>query len=375
MINSKRNVVTTKRLVLLITLSNLLINCKNDKETLKDDDSVFEVVVKTDADSLSMYPSSVSKRFLDTSYTSLYNGYLKNGQITFKGKKPLYPYMFDFFDEQYGQSDKFFVDHGRTEVSVSFKTEKGKVKIENKSKTQIEYEELKTLGLNEVDSLMHKAKTTEKRTLLKLKRDSIVTNYIQKNPTSYVPLWLMVNYIDNRENRYNKLYDESLHLFSDDIKKTGLFKRLKEAIEYTKENAISNTLMTLKSLDLETVSFKVSDLKNKEYILIDFWYSNCGPCLVEMPKYIPLYQKYKDRGFEIVSISKDKTNRIKDWKDTIKKRNFNWVHYLDENGVETAKQNITAFPTTFLIDDKGEVLKYNINSEELEIFLNESLKE
>jgi hypothetical protein len=51
------------------------------------------------------------------------------------------------------------------------------------------------------------------------------------------------------------------------------------------------------------------------------------------------------------------------------------VHYLDENGVETAKQNITAFPTTFLIDDKGEVLKYNISSQELKIFLNESLKE
>jgi thiol-disulfide isomerase/thioredoxin len=375
MINSKRNVVPTKRLVLVIMLSNLLINCIDDKEPLIADDSVFEVVVKTDADSLSMYPSSVSKRFLDTSYTSLFNGYLKNGEITFKGRKPPYPYMFDFFEEEYGQSDKFFVDHGRTEVSVSFKTEKGKIKIEDKSKTQLEYEELKALGLNEVDSLMNESKTTEERAFFRLKRDSVITNYIQKNPTSYVPLWLMVNYIDNREKRYNKLYDGSLHLFSDDIKKTGLFKSLKDAIEYTKENAISNTLMKLKNFDLETVSFKVSDMKNKEYILIDFWYSNCGPCLIEMPKYIPLYQKYKDRGFEIVSISKDKTNKIKDWKDTIKNRNFNWVHYLDENGVETAKQNITAFPTTFLIDDKGEVLKYNISSQELKIFLNESLKE
>jgi peroxiredoxin len=367
----------TIKIVVTILFSQLLLNCKNDKEELKNDSSVFEVVVKTDTDSLSMYPSMVSEKFLDTSYTSLFKGYLKNGEISFKGKKLPHPFMFDFFEENYGLSDKFFVDNGKTEVSVSFTTEIGKIKINNKfkSKSQTEYEELKTLGLNELDSLRKISKTAEDRAFLRSKRDSIIVKYIHKNPESYVPLWLMVNYVPHGNERYNKLYDESLHLFSDDIKKTELFKRLMRYIDDTKKNSISYKLMTLKNLDLETVSFRVSDIKNKEYILLDFWFSNCRACLVEMPNYIPLYQKYKDMGFEIVSISKDKTNKIQDWKDTIKKRNFNWEHYLDENGIETAELHITIWPTTFLIDSNGAIIEKNITLEKLEKILYEKFKQ
>lgn len=79
-------------------------------------------------------------------------------------------------------------------------------------------------------------------------------------------------------------------------------------------------------------------------------------------------------GFEIVSISRDKTNKIQDWKDTIKKRNFNWVHYLDENGIETAELHITSWPTTFLIDNKGAVIEKNITSKKLEKILNEKFQ-
>jgi alkyl hydroperoxide reductase subunit AhpC len=79
--------------------------------------------------------------------------------------------------------------------------------------------------------------------------------------------------------------------------------------------------------------------------------------------------------FEIVSISKDKTNKIQDWKDTIKKRNFNWVHYLDENGIETAELHITSWPTTFLIDSNGAIIEKNITPEKLEKILYEKFKQ
>lgn len=248
MTSRKKDFQIIIKIVVIFFFSILFLSCENDKEELRNNDSVFEVVIKTDTDSLSMYPSMVSEKFLDTSYTSLFKGYLKNGEINFKGKKLPHPFMFDFFEEKHGLSDKFFLDNGRTEVSVSFKTEIGKIKINDKfkSKSQTEYEELKTLGLNEVDSLIKKSITEEERTFLRSKRDSIIVNYIYKNPKSYVPLWLMVNYVPHGNKIYNKLYDESLHLFSDAIKKTELFKRLKRFIDDTKENPISYKLMMLK---------------------------------------------------------------------------------------------------------------------------------
>jgi thiol-disulfide isomerase/thioredoxin len=378
MTSTKKCFQTIIKIVVLILFSNLLLNCKNDKEELKADDNVFEIVIKTDndIDSLSMYPSMVSKKFLDTIYASLFKGYLKNGSVSFTGKKLPHPYMFDILEEKNGFSDKFFVDNGTTKVFIDFKDKNNTIHIpaKFKSKAQTEYEELKTLGLKKIDSLRRKSKTREERGFLNLKRDSTIVNYIHKNPSSYVPLWLMVNYFPHSNKRYNKMYDESLHLFSEDIKKTEMFKKLKSAIEDTKKVSISNKLMPLKNLDLEPVNFRLSDIKNKEYILLDFWFSNCSPCLAQMPAYIPLYKKYKDMGFEIISISVDDTNKIQDWKDVIQERNFDWVHYLDENGNETGKLNILSFPTTFLIDKQGAVLEKNISSKNLEEILNAKIE-
>ncbi len=133
---TRKNFQTTIRIVILILFSNLLLNCKNDKEELKTDDNVFEVIIKTDTDidSLSMYPSMVSEKFLDTSYASLFKGHLKNGSVSFTGKKLPHPYMFDIFEEKNGLSDKFFIQNGLTEVSVSYKINKGKINKENPSK-------------------------------------------------------------------------------------------------------------------------------------------------------------------------------------------------------------------------------------------------
>jgi thiol-disulfide isomerase/thioredoxin len=369
---------STIKILATIIFLMLFFNCKNEKQELKADDTVFEVIIKTDTDidSLSMYPSAVTKKFLDTNYASLFKGYLKNRTVSFKGKKLPHPYMFDILEETNGLSDKFFVDNGTTEVSVSYNTTKGEINIDNKfkSKAQTEYEELKRLGLKEVDSLWEKSRTKDERAFLKSKRDSTIVNYIHKNPESFVPLWLMVNYVPHGNERYNKLYDESLDLFSDDIKKTDLFKRLKTYIDDTKNDPISNKLLSLKNLNLESIALRVSDIKNKEYILLDFWFSNCGPCLQEMPNYIPLYGKYKDIGFEIISISTDKTNNIQAWKDTIEEKNFNWVHYLDENGFETTKLGISSFPTTFLIDTKGVVIEKNISISKLRDILKTRFK-
>lgn len=360
---------TILKIIVFTLFTELLVSCKHDKDKLTADVSSYNIIIKTDSDidSLSMYPDMVPMKFLDTNYTSLFKGYLKNGEVIFTSKKLPHPYMFNILEEKKGISDMFFVDNGTTEISLSYTNYKGKISIQNelKSKSQIEYEELKILGLNEIDSLREKSRTAEQRANIKSKRDSAIVNYIHKNPNSYVPLWLMVNYITNGNERYNKIYDESLHLFSEDIKRTGLFNKLKSYIEDTKKNLISNKLLSLKSLDLKPVDFKLNAIKNKEYILLDFWFSNCAPCLAQMPNYIPLYQKYKDMGFEIVSISTDKTNKIQDWKDVIQERNFNWIHYLDENRVESDKLYITSFPTTFLIDKEGSIIEKNITLEKL----------
>jgi thiol-disulfide isomerase/thioredoxin len=364
---------TAKRLLILITVSLALFSCKRTNNEAEFARNEFEIFISTEGktDSITMYPHIVSEKLLDSSYSMLFKGSIEDGKVNIRGKKPPHPVMFDIGTKNLGFSDIFFIANGFTELFVSFVDYNNKVIIsdETKSETQKEYELLKKTGLDSINDLRSEAGSDKERIRISKVRDTIIVDFIRYNPNSYVPLWLLLNHFSLGNQTYNKLYDQSMPLFSDEIKKTELHKIFKAALDEAKQFSFENKVFALKNIDLEDVQFKLSSLKNSKYILLDFWFSSCGPCLYEMPKYIPIYKKYKDLGFEIVSVSIDNTNKIGDWKAVINEKGFNWIHYLDENGVETNKLNITSFPTTFLVNGSGEILERDINSEKLNNFL------
>lgn len=114
----------------------------------------------------------------------------------------------------------------------------------------------------------------------------------------------------------------------------------------------------------ETVSLE--SLRGK-VVLIDFWASWCGPCRKENPNVVKVYEKYKDKGFEILGVSLDqKKDR---WVQAIEADKLAWLHISDLKGWKSEYgqlYGVSSIPQTVLIDRDGKIIARNLRGPALE---------
>ena len=129
--------------------------------------------------------------------------------------------------------------------------------------------------------------------------------------------------------------------------------------------------INLKTPEGETLA--LSSLRGK-VVLIDFWASWCGPCRKENPNVKIIYDKYKDKGFEIYGVSLD--NNGDQWKAAIAKDGLGWKHVSDLGGWKSSAAQlyqVHSIPQTFLLDKEGRIIKSGFRSHELETLLQDLL--
>lgn len=199
--------------------------------------------------------------------------------------------------------------------------------------------------------------------------DANLLDYIKKYPDSYVALWYLIEKFT--VTGYTELYEESLNSFSKKMKGEKLWKILNN--DFQKMSIRTNVKfpeLLLQSVDLKP---EVLTIPNKKYTLIELWFSKCRPCIEQIPAMKAIYNKFGSSGFNIIGISVDQTKNLDFWKRLIIEKEIPWKQYVDENAVLIYKENIFSFPANFLLNDKGEVIKKNIEPEELDNFLKNKL--
>ncbi|MCJ7552529.1 MAG: TlpA family protein disulfide reductase [Ignavibacteriaceae bacterium] len=113
---------------------------------------------------------------------------------------------------------------------------------------------------------------------------------------------------------------------------------------------------TLKTLDGKNV--KLSDYKGK-VVIIDFWATWCPPCRKGVPDLVDIQKEYKD-NLVIIGISLDQQNTLKDLAPFIKNYGINYPVVLGTQQVVTDYGNIRSIPTSFVIDQSGNIVDTHV---------------
>lgn len=111
--------------------------------------------------------------------------------------------------------------------------------------------------------------------------------------------------------------------------------------------------------DTEGKPLRVADYRGK-LLLIDFWATWCPPCKGEVPNLVKAYRSYRDKGFEVLGISFDSSE--KEFKQFIEDQKMTWREYYDGLGWDNKVgkvYGIGAIPAMYLLDKEGKVITDN----------------
>lgn len=128
--------------------------------------------------------------------------------------------------------------------------------------------------------------------------------------------------------------------------------------------------------------YSLSDLKGK-VVLLDFWASWCGPCRRENPNVVSVYNKYKDKGFTIFSVSLDGvddgirqrlgsqqeiqnvlSNTRQQWIKAIQDDNLSWEYHVSDlkrwDSAAASLYGVRGIPRAFMINREGKIVSIEV---------------
>ena len=134
-----------------------------------------------------------------------------------------------------------------------------------------------------------------------------------------------------------------------------------EILDFTAEK-LSGDAVSLNELQQE-----------KSLVLLEFWASWCGPCRVEIPHMKKAYERFKDKGFEIVSFTIDDSKE--DWELASEEEELPWPNLGMGQAADAAKKySITGVPANYLFDARtGTIIALDLRGHKLDEMLEEKL--
>lgn len=202
--------------------------------------------------------------------------------------------------------------------------------------------------------------------------------FVNSHPNSYVSLFI-VDAQTNLRDVDLELYQNAFNSLSSDLKNSEYGKNVQTKMDQVRDFQQKSQLLAVgkkapdfTAPDPNGKSISLYDIKGKVTI-IDFWAAWCGPCRRENPNVVKVYEKYHDKGLEIIGVSLDGTPNQPDakaaWLKAVDDDKLTWhqVSFLQYFNDPVARlYDINAIPATFIIDEEGTIIAKNLRGIALE---------
>ena len=168
-------------------------------------------------------------------------------------------------------------------------------------------------------------------------------------------------------------FTDWLDLKSKKVKQSSIAGKAFELSEKLTKSKIGSTVENFKGPQPDGTEIELYDHLGK-ITLIDFWAAWCKPCRLENPNIVSVYQDYRDKGFTVVGVSLD-TSKSR-WTQAIADDQLDWTqisHLQRFRGPIARSFNITAIPSSFLVDENGVIIAKNLRGYQLRQKISELL--
>ena len=170
--------------------------------------------------------------------------------------------------------------------------------------------------------------------------DTVVSILAKDYPSSYVPLYKIAHLLPfgNRP-----IFREIYNGLDANLRNSNIGRILDLELKKAEQGSIGNEFPKFSLADRNNVITDLNTvIKKNKFTLIDYWYSNCGPCIEQFPVLAELFRTHKENGFSIVGISVDQDQ--KKWLKAVEKYQIPWTSLIDSKKNSADYFGIMAYP-------------------------------
>lgn len=204
--------------------------------------------------------------------------------------------------------------------------------------------------------------------------DSMLFEYCIANPKSKVALWKLAERFQNFGSKV--IYKRALKELSKEFHKDQTYIYFDSLLNKTFSFEIGNKLPDLILTDVSGQKIELTASNaNAEFILIDFWFSTCKPCIQQFESYKEIYRSFYRQGLKIIGVAIQDSASKDHWEKTIRSLDLPWYNLLDTKLILSKEYGISSFPSNILVTNAGIIVGKNISEISLKQFLKTQLAE